>query len=136
MSTSGVNYLAVLVGAGVYFIFGALWYSKSLFGKTWMLNIGKTEEQLKAAFSPWKLVWAFIGSFLAAYGLARILSWIPGASITTGVMLGILTGVCFILAPTTINDVMEGRPCKLTMVNILYHMVGLVLMGIIIGAWK
>lgn len=136
MSASGVNYWAVLVGAVVYFILGALWYSRGLFGKTWMQNIGKTEEQLKAAFSPWKLVWTFIGSLLAAYGLARALSWIPGSSISTGGMLGILAGVCFILAPMSINDVMESRPCKLTTVNILYHMIGFVLMGIIIGAWR
>ncbi|MDD4052153.1 MAG: DUF1761 domain-containing protein [candidate division Zixibacteria bacterium] len=136
MSTSCVNYWAVVVGAVVYFILGALWYSKGLFGKSWMQNIGKTEDQLKAAFSPWKLVWTFIGSFLAAYGLARVMSWIPEASVSTGIMVGILAGVCFVFAPMSINDTMESRPCKLTSVNILYHMVGFVLMGIIIGAWR
>jgi len=136
MSASGVNYWAVLVGAVVYFILGALWYAKGVFGKTWMQAVGKTEEQLKAAFSPWKFVWAFIGSLLAAYGLARIMSWIPGVSLSTGIMVGLLAGICFVLAPMSINDVMEGRPCKLTTVNILYHMVGFVLMGIIIGAWR
>lgn len=136
MSASGVNYWAVLVGAVVYFILGALWYAKGVFGKTWMQAVGKTEEQLKAAFSPWKFVWTFIGSLLAAYGLARIMSWIPGVSLSTGIMVGLLAGICFVLAPMSINDVMEGRPCKLTTVNILYHMVGFVLMGIIIGAWR
>lgn len=32
MSASGVNYWAVLVGAAVYFVFGALGYSKGVFG--------------------------------------------------------------------------------------------------------
>lgn len=136
MSASGVNYWAVLVGAAAYFLLGAVWYSKGLFGKAWMQGIGKTADQLKAAFSPWKLVWTFIGSLLAAYGQARIMSWIPGAALPTGIMVGVLTGVCFILAPMSINDMMEGRPCRLTTVNILYHMFGFVLMGIIIGAWR
>jgi len=136
MTSSGVNYWAILVAGGVYFILGALWYSKSLFGKTWMQGIGKTEEQIKAAFSPWKLVVTLIGSLIAAYGLARVLSWTSGTSLSGGFMLGLLAGVCFILAPMFINDVMENRPCKLTTINVLYHMVAFIIMGIIIGAWR
>jgi hypothetical protein len=120
----------------VYFLFGALWYSKGIFGNAWMQGIGKSKEQLEAGFSPWKLVWTFVGSLLAAYGLARIMSWIPGATLSTGIMVGLLAGICFIFAPMSINDVMEGRPCKLTVINIIYHMIGFVLMGIVIGAWR
>lgn len=136
MATSGVNYLAVVVAAGVYFLLGALWYSKSLFGKAWMQGIGKTEEQLKAAFSPWKLVWTFVASFLAAYGIARIMSWIPGATLASAIMVSVLVGVCFVLSVTSMNDVMEGRSKTLTAINVLYDLVGFLLMGVIIGAWR
>ncbi len=136
MATSGVNYLAVVVAAGVYFLLGALWYSKGLFGKAWMQGIGKTEEQLKAAFSPWKLVWTFVASFLAAYGIARILSWIPGATLSSAIMISVLVGICFAFSVTSTNDVMESRPKSLTAVNVLYNLVGFVLMGFIIGAWR
>jgi hypothetical protein len=136
MSSSGVNYWAVLVGGGVYFLLGAIWYSKGLFGKVWMQGIGKTEVQIKAAFSPWKIVWALIGSLIAAYGIARALSWTSAITPAGGIMMGFLAGVCFILAPMTINDVMESRPMKLTAINVLYHMVGFLLIGFIIGAWR
>jgi len=136
MISSGVNYWAILVAGAVYFILGALWYSKGLFGKAWMVGIGKTEEQIKAAFSFWTLIWAFIGSLIAAYGIARVLSWTSGASCSGGFMLGLLAGICFILAPMFINDVMEHRPCKLTTINVLYHLVAFIIMGIIIGAWR
>ena len=136
MSSSGVNYWAVLVGGGVYFLLVALWYSKGLFGKVWMQGIGKTEEQIKAAFKPWKLVWSFIGSFFAAYGIARLMSWTSGITLRHGIKIGLLAGVCFILAPMTINDAMEGRPMKLTVINVLYHMGGLILIGFILGAWR
>ena len=136
MSSSGVNYWAVLVGGGVYFLLGALWYSKGLFGKVWMQGIGKTEVQIKAAFSPWKIVWALIGSLIAAYGIARVLSWTSTITPAGGIMMGLLAGVCFILAPMTINDVMESRPMKLTAINVLYHMVGFLLIAFIIGAWR
>jgi len=133
---SPVNYWAVLVAGGVYFLLGALWYSKSLFGKIWMHGIGKTEEQLKAAFSAWKIIWAFVASLIAAYGIARILSWTSEVSLTGGFIVGFLAAVCFIFVPMSINDTMENRPSKLSTINILYHVIGFLLMGIIIGAWR
>lgn len=136
MSTSGVNYLAILVAAAAYFILGAVWYTKQVFGKAWMEGIGKTEEQCKAAFSAWKLVWTFIGSFIAAYGIARVLSWLAPVDTYAGIVVGLIAGVCFALATMCINDIMEGRPTKLTMVNALYHVFGFVIMGVILGAWR
>jgi hypothetical protein len=136
MSTSGVNYLAVLVAGAAYFIIGAVWYAKPVFGKAWMEGIGRTEEQVKAAFSPWKLIWAFVGSFIAAYGIARVLSWLTAVDMSAGVVVGLIASVCFVLAAMTINDIMESRPTKLTVVNVLYHVFGFVVMGIILGAWR
>jgi hypothetical protein len=136
MPTTGVNYLAVLVAGAAYFVLGALWYSKPLFAAAWMAGIGKTEEQLKANYSPWKLVWAFIGSFIASYGIARILSWLPVADMYAGVVVGLIAGVCFSLTTSSINDCMEGRPLKLTAVNVIYNMFGFVIMGVILGAWR
>ena len=136
MDATKVNFLAVLVAGLAYFILGAVWYAKPVFGKAWMTGIGKTEDQLKAAFSPWKLVWCLIGSFIAAYGIARILSWLPSPGVGTGLMVGLLAGVCFVMTSMTINDVMESRPCKLTTINVLYHLVGFVVAGLIIGAWR
>lgn len=101
-----------------------------------MRSIGKTRKQLEAGYSPLRMVWAFVGSLPAAYGLARILSWIPGATLSTGIMVRFLAGACFTLAPVSIHDVMEGCPCKLTAINVLYHIIGFVLIGIVFGAWR
>jgi hypothetical protein len=136
MVSTCVNYLAVVVAGFVYFAIGAVWYAKPVFGKAWMQGIGKTEEQIKAAFSPWKLVWCLIVSFLAAYGIARILSWIPSCTMCSGLMVGLLAGVCFVFATVSMHDVMEGRPRSLTAINALYHIVGFAVMGLIIGAWR
>ena len=136
MKTTGVNFLAILVSAAAYFVIGALWYSKGLFNKAWVEGIGKTPEQVNADFSPWKLVWCFVASFFAAYGIARILSWLTEVTIYAGFVVGLLTGICFVCAAMSINDVMESRPRKLTFVNLAYHVVGFVVMGIILGLWK
>jgi hypothetical protein len=136
MQTSGVNYVAVLVAAATYFVLGALWYSKPLFASAWMKGVGRTEEQLRASYSLWRLVWAFIGSFIAAYGIARILSWLPLVDMFTGVMAGLLAGICFALPAVATSDCMEGRPLKLTAVNVIYNIFGFVIIGVILGAWR
>jgi len=136
METASVNFVAILVAGLAYFFLGAVWYAKPLFGKAWMQGIGKTEEQVKAAFSPLKLVWALFGSLLAAYGIARILSWMSSVSVATGIVVGLLTGICFAFAVMTINDVMESRPKMLTAINVIYHLAGFVVMGLILGAWR
>lgn len=136
MPTTGVNYWAVLVAGAVFFVLGALWYAKPVFGAAWMAGIGKTEEQVKADFSPMKLVWAFIGSFVSAYGIARVLSWTSGVGAMSGVMVGLMAAVCFAIPVIGVNDCMESRPLKLTIINGLYDLVGFLIMGIIIGAWR
>ncbi|MFH1892680.1 MAG: DUF1761 domain-containing protein [Candidatus Zixiibacteriota bacterium] len=136
MESPGINFLAVLVAAAAYFILGAIWYSPALFGNHWTKLIGKTKEQVRADFSPWKLVGAFIGGFFSAYGIARILSWTSLEPMWGGFGLGLMAGICFAAATVAVNDVMESRSMKLTIINSLYNVIGFVGMGLIIGAWR
>jgi len=131
-----LNYWAILVAAAAYFVLGALWYAPPVFGKVWRTGIGKTDEQVKADFSPWNLVWTFIFSFVAAYGVARLVQWSGGTSAGDGLLVAFLAGVCFAAATVAMHHVMEKRPCSLTVVNALYSIVGFLLMGLIVGAWR
>ena len=135
MSTVGINYWAVLVGGGAYWLLGALWYSPALFGNAWMKGVGKTKEQIAAGASPFNYIWGLITSLVAAYGIARIMIWTGRDSIADGITVSLLVGVCFVLTSLSVNDVFEGRPRSLSVINILYHIVGFVIIGIILGAW-
>ena len=135
MIHSVVNYWAILVAGLAYMVLGAIWYSPVLFGNVWMKGIGKTKEQVNAQFSPMKYVWALIGSLVAAYGIARLMSWTGGDSVRDGIMVGLLTSICLVLTAFTVSDIMENRPKNLTIVNVFYNIVGFVVIGIIIGAW-
>ena len=75
MVSTGVNYVAILVAGAAYFVLGALWYSPVVFGNAWMGAVGKSKEELQKGSSALKMIWAFVGSLIIAYGLARILSW-------------------------------------------------------------
>ncbi len=136
MEYTGINYWAVLVAGIAYMIVGALWYSPVLFGGAWMRGIGKSKEQIAKDFSPVNYFLALIFSLIAAYGIARIMFWSNGSSIADGITVSLLAGVCFVFPSMGVNDVFENRPRGLTFINIFYHIVGFVVMGIIIGAWR
>jgi hypothetical protein len=135
MVATSMNWWAVIVAAVVYMALGAIWYSPPLFGKAWMKGIGKTKEQITAGSSPLSYVWALVFSFLAAYGIGRIYLWARLATVWDGIVVGLLAGVCFVVATLGINDIFEQRPKQLTIINVLYHLVGFIVIGIIIGAW-
>ena len=136
MQTGHVNFLAVLVSATVYWILGALWYSPVLFAKPWMKNLGKTREQLMEGFSKLSFLWSFFWSFVASYGIARILVWANGTTVIDGFLVGLLAAICFILSPMVINNLFERRPKSLLAINASYHGVALIIVGIIIGLWR
>lgn len=136
MQPGSINYLAVIVSGLAYWILGALWYSPALFAKTWMKEVGKTEEQLKEGFSYLVFVWSFLWSVIAAYGIARLMVWTGGDSLVDGFMIGLLSGISFVLAPFVINNLFERRSKSLLTINVLYHALGLIISGIIIGLWR
>ena len=78
---------------------------------------------------------AIVGAFIACYGIARLMIMTGRTSITDGITIAVLVGVCFMLTTFGINDTFEKRPCGLTVINILYHLAGFIVAGIIIGAW-
>lgn len=136
MEATGINYPAVLVAAAAYWLLGALWFSPALFFKPWLKGMGKTQEQIKKSFSPLFYLWALVAAFLASYGIARVCDWSGANGADDGALVGLLAGVCFVLPVVIITDVFEHRPKSLSLINLFYHVVGLIIAGIIIGAWQ
>lgn len=135
MEGHGINYLAVFVAAVAYMALGALWYSPALLGRTWMRLIGKTREQVAADFKAVNYLWAIIAAFLASYGIARLMLWTGLTGVGEAIKLAVLVGISFVLAAMWVNDSFEARPRALTLVNVVYHVVGLIIVAIILGLW-
>lgn len=136
MESAGINWLAVIASTIAYMVLGALWYSPALFGKAWMSALGKTEEEIKAQSSPLNYIWALILSFIAAYGIARILNWIGDYSVSRSIIVSLLAGICFVLTTMGVNDIFEGKSRSLTAINVLYHIIGFFVIGLILGIWR
>lgn len=133
----GVNYIAVVVTAIVSMVIGSLWYSPLLFGKLWMRLQGFSKKDIDKAKqkSMEKLYfWAFIGALVTAGVFDYILNML-GSSVEMGITLSLLIWLGFV-ATTMLGTVLwEGKSFSLYALNVSYHLVNLVVMGVILGMW-
>lgn len=52
LDLGGLNWLAVIVSAVVYFVIGAAWFTPAVFGKPWMAAIGFDESRPRPEMNP------------------------------------------------------------------------------------
>ena len=133
------NLLAVLVSAIIGMVIGALWYSPLLFGKVWMNLSGFTDKKMqemkkKGMAVPYIL--NFISTLILSYVLALFISASQAVTIMQGAIVGFFVWIGF-MATLMLNSVLwEGKPVKLYILNIAYHLITVIIMSIILTVWK
>lgn len=131
-----VNWWAVVLATLSSMVIGWIWYSKSVFGKSWMKLVHKTDKDLEKA-GWWPMVIALIASFVTAYILAHV-TFLSHAFFNYSFMQSALTTAFWLWLGLTaarmlVHDSFEGRPAKLTLMAVGYELVVLVVMALIIG---
>ncbi len=131
---SSVNWLAVVVAAASAFLLGYFWYSPMLFGKRWMKESGVTRES--AGNSNMFLVFglSYLLSFIAAFFLALFIG--PKAGAHFGAMAGFMAGIGWVFTSMGISYIFERKTLTHFLINSLYSVVNLTIMGLIIGVWQ
>lgn len=132
-SLDGINWLAVVVATVVAFALGGLWYSKALFGNTWLEEVGLTEEAINNANMAKTFGGTFVLQLLATIALATTL----GADSTwmNGLQNGLFIGVLWIATAYGITYLFEQRSMRLFFINAGYYVVLFAISGSILGAW-
>ncbi|MGB6834505.1 MAG: DUF1761 domain-containing protein [Candidatus Acidiferrum sp.] len=128
------NYAAVVVSAIAYWLLGAVWYGV-LFSKPWMALEHMTDAQAKSMNPVWPYVITFALNLLIALVLAQICTWRNANTAARGAAVGTLLWIGFVGPVTFTTSMYEMRPIELFAINELYPLAGLILMGVIIGAW-
>ena len=128
------NYLAVVVAAIAYWLLGYLWYGV-LFNKAWMALEPMAVEQSKSASPVIPLVVSFLLELLIAYSLAQLCIWRNANTAGRGASVGVLMWIGFVGPITFMTYMFEMRSKELFAINEFYPLAGLVLMGVILGAW-
>lgn len=130
------NHVAVIVAAVVFFALGALWYS--VFSAQWLAGIGKTMDQLakENGGSPLPYVIGFVAVLVMCYTLAWIVHKGMEPTAGNGALTGATVAFGLIGATLALNYGFEARGMTLWLINAGYVLVGLVIAGAIIGAWR
>jgi len=135
---SQVNWLALLVAAVAYFILGALWYSKALFGTRWagLVKLDTTNPDLKKGMGG-MMISTFVLILVICFGLETLIVKINFArELTYGIKLGLLTGLAFATTAVSISYVYENKPTNLYLINNGYHVIGHVIAATILIMWR
>jgi hypothetical protein len=128
--------LAIAVATIVYFLLGAVWFTT--FQTAWLAGIGRTLPELMATGrSPFLgYAIALIGTFILAVFLSWLIQATGPQTLIRGVSLAILTWICVVFTTWSTEYAFEARTVKILAINTGYCLVGMVLMGAILGAWK
>jgi hypothetical protein len=130
--TFTIPWLAVIVAAVSFFIFGALWYT--YFGNYWLQAIGKRKEDLNPK-DPTPYLTAAIASFLNAIATALIVDFVlplTATTIMTVFFVGLLLGGAVFAAGLAKHYAFAGRSWNLFILDACQEILGFMLMSLII----
>lgn len=138
----GVNYWGVLVAAAASMMIGAVWYARPVFGRVWAQLGGiKMQGKPTPANMASLLLTQFALSLLTAYILAHFVEFVhyfngndvTGSWLRDGVETALWGWLGFTACRLLTHDMFENRRRQLTLLNISFEAVTLVVMGVIIG---
>lgn len=133
MSTDRINHRAAILAAIAYWLWGWLWFLA--FGNQWLNLLQKSRADLITA-GPVPHIVSFLMAFVVAYGAAFALSYDEERTAVQGLQFGIFFGFAFIASTKLTEYVWEGRPLGLWVLDSAYQILGLVIVGVIVCAWK
>jgi hypothetical protein len=132
-----VNPLAVVVAAIVDWLAQAGWFT-ALSGP-YTAGLGITPEQMEASKAhpdPWMYVTALVANLVMALVIAKVISWVGLWSAAGGARVGFILGLGVAFTAMATAYVFEARPLSFILVSAGYPVVGCIIMGAILGAWK
>ena len=131
-----VNWVAVLLATASTMVVGSIWYAPAVFGNTWM-KLVKLDKAKAAKNGIKPILVTVVVSFITAYILAHVsfLSNVYSANswLYDSLMTAFWLWLGFVAARMITHDAFEGRPLKLTVMNVSHELVTLMVMGLIIG---
>lgn len=136
---SQLNWLAVIVATVAYFALGALWYSPVAFGRPWQRAIGWDEAQQQGGASPMIYAGPAVFALVSTIATAMLANATGSTDVGTGVVLGLVVGVGYGLALTAYEALFApNRPQPWVWFSITgaYHLVGLLIVAVVVSAWR
>lgn len=146
--TPDINILFVALAALIPMILGAIFYGP-LFGKQWMSSLGFTEENIPEPIKmPIAYVISLLLSFLLAYSLAMLieflhrgvndageLAFMSDHTFGHGAYHGVQFGIMIVLPILISNLLFQRNKASNILLNVVYWLIALAIMGGIVEAF-
>jgi hypothetical protein len=134
-----LNWLAVIVGALIYFVLGALWYSPMVLGRQWQRSIGWDPERTPPQMSPVTYVVPGLAYLVMAIAVGLLAVTTGTDTAAEGVILGLVLGIGLSLMHTLVDatfDPNKPQPWTWFAINGTYHALGLLIVAVIVAVWQ
>jgi hypothetical protein len=126
-----IDWLVVLMAAVLKLAISSLWYSKWLFGKTW-LKLSKLPE--KGVHGPWSIFYSFLVALVIAFFLAFFEGYLGVTTVSDGMFVGFCAWLGFVVTTQISQVIWSGRSWQLFLIESSSKLLSYLVMGGIIGA--
>ena len=132
------NWLSMIIATLLPMIVGFIYYHPKVAGTVWMKSLGFTEEDLKKGNMPVIFGISLVMSFLLAFFLINFNNS-PGQegefdTFGHGVWHGMFVGIIIAMPVLVTNGLFERKNAKNLIINVIYWVITLALMGGVLDA--
>jgi hypothetical protein len=132
-----VNWLAVVIGTGVYFALGALWFAPvTPIGRAWMKAAAYESPSSGTSSTNLFYIIPLVTCLVMVTALALLAAAIGVEGIGEGITLGLVAGIGLavpLLLTTAAFEFQKPQPFTWGLIDASYHAIGLTIAGAIIG---
>jgi len=130
-----INYLAVIAGVVSSFVVGMIWYSESMFGKTWMKEVGLKKKEIEKDKKGMQtaMFHSAVATFMSGSVMAALMYATDTVGVADGAIFGLVIGLGIAMASMVPIDGFAKRSMLLTRINGSQDVVKYVVIGAIIG---
>lgn len=131
-----INWWAVIAAAIVRLVVGTIWFSPIAFVKPWQQLTGVTPESMRKGLGRAVAIDAVL-SLIMSFILLHAVMYATGLNPTlwSGVGVGVLNWLGFVLATHLPLWAYENRSLKLISIGTGSNLVSMILMGALFGLW-
>ncbi len=132
-----VHYGAVVVAGIVFWLLQAGWFTA--FSQAYINALGLTPAQVaetQAHPSPMPYITALMSNIVIAYVISMVMLYTGEATAQRGMLTGAVMWMGFVATALATDYSFEQRPFALFAINGGCRLVGMLLCGLIVGAWK
>ncbi len=130
----GADYVALLATTIVVFLFGFIWYSPGVFGKTWMKLVGVSEG--KKEDMPKTMLMGFLNTLVGVYVVWLLMGMVNLGSTQEAFMFGFILWLGFQATMLVGGCLWEKKPVQLFWLNGAYYLLAIWITILVLMNWK